>query len=483
MNLTKSAWPVPADGVSPYNFTLSFTDQYANPVDTGDITISYTGTVSEVQLPSEIVISPYPIEQKNTLIFWGDYITVWDMSDNWVASPIALSPAPVTYSLASIAPTDGADNRIVLDKIVYTSSLWTREFTDTTLVEFEKPYTVTLSSFTPIVGASNIFGVAIAKQTSELLPYKNINLLEIGNGILAQYDWLSTTETHTGMSPDANWIINSTPSSITVATSPLSYTFSGVYTPNTAYPVIEGVDVYSIIQYTVWATDVAYLADSETSAATYNASRVKILGQNNARSEYGTIGTNSSTRTSFMGTIRKNISLMGRGRTTFGDVRYHIYTTDTSVNNTSFDDNDAIIAIGWDITITSNIAKRDTPLAIIALADENGNGGNIIIDDIVTDINAGIFADRAVRSTGDNQLYIYGALISGNTLWETVAGICPYYVEWVCNAEEYDLENLRGYDASVGQQWSSRASEFGSSALIIEYDMRLQTEPPPGIPE
>ncbi len=53
------------------------------------------------------------------------------------------------------------------------------------------------------------------------------------------------------MSPDANWIINSTPSSITVATSPLSYTFSGVYTPNTAYPVIEGVDVYSIIQYTV----------------------------------------------------------------------------------------------------------------------------------------------------------------------------------------------------------------------------------------
>ena len=98
------------------------------------------------------------------------------------------------------------------------------------------------------------------------------------------------------------------------------------------------------------------------------------------------------------------------------------------------------------MTITDDIDKdNDYPLAIIALVDSQGNGGNIIIDPSVKDITAGLFAEHAVKSSGDNQLYIYGALVSGNTLGDTTAGICPYYVAQVdcTNPQEYDLEYLR----------------------------------------
>ena len=51
-------------------------------------------------------------------------------------------------------------------------------------------------------------------------------------------------------------------------------------------------------------------------------SRVTILGYNNARSEYGTVATTSSIRSKLLSTLRKNISLLTRGRTTFSDVPY-----------------------------------------------------------------------------------------------------------------------------------------------------------------
>ena len=59
------------------------------------------------------------------------------------------------------------------------------------------------------------------------------------------------------------------------------------------------------------------------------------------------------------------------------------------------------------------------------------------------------------------QLYIYGALVSGNTLGETAAGICPYYIASCTNPENYDLEYLRTYDGTVAADaaTSLRASE------------------------
>jgi hypothetical protein len=51
--------PQIADGVDAYNMTLKIRDTYGNRVTSGTVEVSYTGTVSEVQLPSKIINSPY----------------------------------------------------------------------------------------------------------------------------------------------------------------------------------------------------------------------------------------------------------------------------------------------------------------------------------------------------------------------------------------------------------------------------------------
>jgi hypothetical protein len=144
----------------------------------------------------------------------------------------------------------------------------------------------------------------------------------------------------------------------------------------------------------------------------YKASRIKILGQNNARAEYGTISTTSKSRADVFNQIRKSVALMSRGRTSYTDVPYTIVNTDLSITDASFTDKQTLVVIGKDITITENIDRdTDHPLAIIALA-KDGVGGNIIIADGVTDIHASLFAEHAVLSdttpgaTREHQLYI-----------------------------------------------------------------------------
>ena len=140
------------------------------------------------------------------------------------------------------------------------------------------------------------------------------------------------------------------------------------------------------------------------------------------------MGTHTNNRTSFINALRKNITLLNRGRTGYTDVEYRVLTSDTTITDSDFADHQTIIAVGADITIDENISKKDKPLAIIALADASGVGGNIHIDENVTDIHAGLFAEKSVFSSGNNQLYILGAIISANTLGDTAAGLCPYYV-------------------------------------------------------
>jgi hypothetical protein len=84
--------------------------------------------------------------------------------------------------------------------------------------------------------------------------------------------------------------------------------------------------------------------------------------------------------------------------------------------------------------------KRDHPLVLVALADSSGVGGSIIIDPGVRDIIATLFAEKSVKSSGSDQLYIYGSVISHNTLSDTT---CPYYISPCVNPENYNLENIR----------------------------------------
>ncbi len=95
-----------------------------------------------------------------------------------------------------------------------------------------------------------------------------------------------------------------------------------------------------------------------------------------------------------------------------------------------------IVAYG-DITLTADLIAPDgtAPLAIVALKDELGNGGNIYITSPVKRLDASIIAQGTIFS-GDNssgiphyyaldndaittlnkQLYIYGTISSLNTI-------------------------------------------------------------------
>ena len=184
---------------------------------------------------------------------------------------------------------------------------------------------------------------------------------------------------------------------------------------------------------------------------------MKILGQNNLGAQYSGIG--SKNKGDIWNMIRKNTALLSRSRTSYSDVDYHVQTGTLSLRSGSFARNRSYIVIGADIRITENIAQRDTPLAIIALTDGEGNGGNITIDASVTDIDASLFAENAVSSSGDRQLYIHGSLISANTAGDTVAKICPYYVTVPCDeaeAKKYDLEYIRpDFNPSTSMKSSS----------------------------
>ena len=157
----------------------------------------------------------------------------------------------------------------------------------------------------------------------------------------------------------------------------------------------------------------------------YDDSLVKIFGQNNVGKQYG--GINTGNGADIWNKIHKNIMTLSRNRKTgYNDVDYSIESSDQSIDNSYFNDithkkKRSLIVIGHNITITSNITKdQDHPLAIMALTDANGNGGNIFIDPGVRDIAASLFAEHSIQSSNpassENQLSIYGSVVSRNTM-------------------------------------------------------------------
>lgn len=283
--------------------------------------------------------------------------------------------------------------------------------------------------------------------------------------------------------------------SVFETTTDTDFAFSGIYAPFTAFPTEEPVSYATYVHYTkanLWSPsgyfggdDILYLSHRGTfGTSEYRAPKVKILGQNNGLGEYGTIGMNKVTRAKFIDAIRKNVALLSRNRSDYSGVPYTIYSWDLPIDNATFNTKRTIVVVGGDVTISADIAARSAPLAIIALTDSSGNGGNILIDSSVKDVNASLVAEHSVHSSGDLQLYIHGSVISANTLGDTLAHICPYYITSVCDeteAAKYDLENLRTFDGTDGSKASSSlsAQSYSSTPVIIEYDMSIQQDPPP----
>lgn len=107
------------------------------------------------------------------------------------------------------------------------------------------------------------------------------------------------------------------------------FSLSAIYTPHIAQPTVEEISVDGFVHYKANGNlgmpyDVIYQATSRTQNSTFKPSRVKILGQNNAGSQYGTVTTSKNTRSTLINSIRKNAALMSRNRSSYTDVDYKI---------------------------------------------------------------------------------------------------------------------------------------------------------------
>jgi len=164
--------------------------------------------------------------------------------------------------------------------------------------------------------------------------------------------------------------------------------------------------------------------------------------------------------------------------------------------------NRTLIVENWNVYINQDIVNHsswDNILWIITL------NGNVYIDPAVTDVHASMFVDRSIisynwteldgdtsASTLANQLYILWSVFSENTLWasRSSVAICPFYIPTAsCNltvAQKYDFNYLRRYfvNATDIPSWDQSQRSLSDTTLrdfpvIIEYNPRIQTSPPP----
>lgn len=479
-----------ADGKHFYSHRLKLRDKYGNAITEWEVEVVYTGSVSAVQTD---IMNPYTnfSHFHDAIVFsWVTATQSWT-SELW-SFDATLNWQDIIYDIGSIAPTDSTDNIIQLKEIHYADSSNSKTTINITpwALTFEKPVDFSITPPSDIqIGWTSIFTGNLTNHSTDITPDGTI-LAIIGNGIISEF--LSPQISHpdgcTSIDSWCQWSYMWVGTSGTASGS--EFSLSAIYTPHIAQPTVEEISVDGFVHYKATGNlgtsyDVIYQATSRTQNSTFKPSRVKILGQNNAGSQYGTVTTSKNTRSTLINTIRKNAALMSRNRPNYYSVPYTITNWGLTVTDTTFDNKNSIIVIGGNVTIDENIDVRtDSPRAIIALADENGVGGNIIIKWVVTDIHATLIAEHAIVNTGsqDKQLYIHGSLISANTLGETIAKICPYFVTVTCDeteAAKYDLEEIRkNYDGtltSLDPKWS----QYRDHALIIEYDGRITSDPPP----
>lgn len=220
-----------------------------------------------------------------------------------------------------------------------------------------------------------------------------------------------------------------------------------------------------------------------------------------------------------LNTIRKNIALMTRNISTadlidefsskfnFLVIRWSDY--DTTVGWWTWPVNKKTIIIIWgDVILGQKQIGMDTDpdRAIIALKDDLGNGGNIIVNEDVQRIYSFLYAEGSLyswtkSSTGvivpyvtawawnipANQLYIKWAIISKNTIgWALqTPSVCPVVIN-NCTPEKaqiYDLNYFRTYDSTDSTQKAVPYNDprFWRASFVIDYNNDLVSNPPPGV--
>ena len=243
---------------------------------------------------------------------------------------------------------------------------------------------------------------------------------------------------------------------------------------------------------------------------------VKILWNTNGDRIYETIQSekqsriSSLTRAEVRDAIRRNVEILSRSITTSTALDFDIIR-ECPLGMTWYDLpatylKSTFVSIGCDIRIQHDVSGN---IWIIALKDENGNGWNIWIDKDVKNIAAVIFAESSLLAGDGNryyaemsssahekkkQLYIFGTIISNNTIWGAAQvgdPICPSGIS-SCTREvatRYDFNHFRsGYgwltpaervlpvNAAILSAFAQMYSEYG---MIIEYNPAVLTNPPP----
>lgn len=177
----------------------------------------------------------------------------------------------------------------------------------------------------------------------------------------------------------------------------------------------------------------------------------------------------------------------------------------------------SIIVMGGDIIINqsdvNSLLWANTPIALIALKDSSGNWGNIIVWKDAKRIYAYLYAEGTIFSWEKAntsapivpytdawvwnipqwQLYIRWLVASKNTIWgsqQKPTPICPILSPncTSANVYAYDWDYFRTYNSTNLTQAAlpserSSIARIQSSTMIIEYDARILTDPPPGFRE
>ncbi len=503
------------DGESYYHFRLKSRDQYGNLINTGTVNISYVTTIKTVQFEEDgstlgpsIFLPSLP--GWAVILSWGVLTNFLDGTS--AGNAIALLGQDILYSIGSSAPSD-TENEVKLLDITYTSPLGIStplSWVDTSPLIFRPWFVATTSTLINDIqiGEKHEFHVDIVNNSPLIsnVPYI-FSFLSVGDNAfwafrdftssdisiscqayaqeLSLYSWLCDWSI-------LGWFV--TPSVFEVETK-TSFDFTGSYAPMSRYPIKEDVTWENVISYLALdtlgiPTSIAYKwTKSLFGESVFRNSWIKILGENNGLGEYGDISLDGNGKVKYLDQVRKNISLLSRNRTSYADVDYEVITGDTILTANSFNSKRTIIVLGGKVTVSENIPDKPLPMAIISLSDTLGNGGTIEIDPSVTDIWATLITDRHVSTSGDKQLYIHGSIISSNTLGDTLAQICPYYVSVVCDVTEaakYDIEKLREWFIYLANTTgktavSEAAKAYPHTAIIIEHDANVIINPPPGL--
>ncbi len=174
----------------------------------------------------------------------------------------------------------------------------------------------------------------------------------------------------------------------------------------------------------------------------------------------------------------------------------------------------SLIVVGWDIYIdTGVILPQNTPThALIALKNDQGIWGNIYIRGDVTRIQSALISEGSLYSARrlwgawrlynadkvsttslpNYQLYVRGSLISRNTIgwaWVASGSRCPF-TEATCSYDQalrYDLNYFRDFQSwatleppdTIARHRGYTDTTLDNKSLIIEYDSRMMTDPPP----